>query len=493
MGRSSLGPGGSLCLAVLALGSCTALGLVGSEASFRTTLAPELAAWLSAEACRVELPGADPLPLHPGAPVLRHGENDYEVRYNRAAPQGYRIYTNGRLLPSNPTGQAQEGQPLANPSFQAAPHLTGHRAPGPDEVRIQIRPTPEGSQVELQLSGAVVGGTLTHHVNQLLRLAEAIQETAVMVRRQEWEMVRRRVDEALSQFGSGCCGSHQPLRARLLVHRAAAEQAQGHLLAARACTAEALGLAPANPGLRLWQVRLDQRLGLDREAATDWRILAASPSRGGFSNVAAGELQTHVDALLRPGPGPRLRERAGRLLRDNDVAGARAQLDMARSLDPLPQADLKGLTLWHQRLGHHRAAFEVALQRLEFGADPALILEMTEHCARTDQPTLGLRLLAKHWDELLVHDRAAAEAWLHYHAQQAGAEMATRVLTAAGAMRLAQEQLAHWIHSGRADPDVVDVLALIWWLRIEKHAELRDWQGTSVRDYESAPGVLPLR
>ena len=149
--------------------------------------------------------------------------------------------------------------------------------------------------------------------------------------------------------------------------------------------------------------------------------------------------------------------------------------------------------MWHKRQGRHRAAFEVALQRLELDTDPALILEMSELCAHTDQSILGLRLLAKHWDALLHHDRAGAEAWLRFHTRRIGAEMATRVLTAEGAMSLAQERLALWVHSGRANPAEVDILAMVWWLRTEGQTELRDWEGVRTRDYQSAPGVRPRK
>ena len=290
MGRGIRSGRAGLSATALLLGSCAALGFGRPHAtgSLETTLPPDIAAWLAAEACRAEHPGADPLPLHPGAPVLRHAEDDYEIRYNRAPPQGYRVFTNGRLVPPELEALREGGRPLplTAVSFLAAPHASGHRAPGPDEVRIRIRATPQGSRIDAELSGAVAGGTLLQHLHRVFALAESIQDTANLVAEKRWAMARNRVAEAQSEFGPGCCGSHQSLRTRLLVHVATAAQAQGHLSAARTSTARALGLAPDTPGLRLWQADLDQRLALDREAATDWHILAASPASDGFCHAA---------------------------------------------------------------------------------------------------------------------------------------------------------------------------------------------------------------
>lgn len=498
MGRSNLGPRGSLPLVLLTLGSCSLFGLGGPDAKFTltTSIAPDQATLLVAEACRSEHPGADPIPLHPGALVLHHQGDDYEVRYNRAAGQGYRLYTNGRLVPSDtPTlSEGARSLPLAPVTFQPA-GLTGHLAPGADEVWIRVHAISAGSRLTVRLYGEPATGTLRLHLERLFALADSIQTTALMVEQQRWGMVRLTAEEALADFGSGCCKRHEALRARLLVHLAAAEQAQGHLVAARTATAMALGLAPFTPGLRLWQVRLSQRLAQTREMATDWHVLAASPSQQTYSLAAAAELHSTLGQLLQLSPGPGFRQRASSMLRENDFAGARSQLDLARIQDPQPRTDLRNLTLWHQRQGHHRAAFETCLQRLEIEQDPGLILEIAEHCSRIDQSTLALRLLANHWDSLIAHDQAAAEAWLQFHVRATGPELATRVLTAEGASALAKEQFAQWVLSGRADPVAVDLLPMVWWLRTEALTTARDWEQERLPpwDYESAPGVGPLR
>ncbi len=362
-------------------------------------------------------------------------------------------------------------------------------------MRVHVRGTSEGSRVTVRLYGEPSTGALQLHLERLFALADSSQTTALMVEQQRWGMLRLTVERALADFGSGCCQRHEALRARLLVHLAAAEQAQGHLVAARTATAKALGLAPFTPGLRLWQARLSQRLAQARETATDWHVLAASPSQQTYSLAAAAELHNSLAQLLQLSPGPGYRQRASSLLRENDFAGARSQLDLARIQDPQPKTDLRSLTLWHLRQGQHRAAFETCLQRLEIEADPGLILEIAEHCSRTDQSTLALRLLANHWDSLIAHDQAAAEAWLQFHVRATGPELATRVLTAEGATALAKEQFAQWVLSGRADPAALDLLPMVWWLRAEARSTPRDWQQELLPpwDYESAPGVGPLR
>lgn len=493
MGRRTFG--GSLSL-VLALGSCSSLGFGGAdeERTLTTSLAPETAAFLVAQACRSEFPEADPLPLHPGAPAVRLGDDEYEVRYNRSNGQGYRLHTNGRLLAPAATAVRDGGQPMPLGPITFAPSvMTGQRAPGNDEIRVHVRGTGSGSEVTVQLYGVPASGCLGLHLERVFALAEAIESTAEMVEGGQWGLVRATVETALTGFGSGCCGRHEPLRAHLLVHLAAAEQALGHLDAARAATTRALDLAPFTPGLRLWQVRLGQRMAQDREVATDWHILAASPSRGTFCRVAAAELQESLERLMQQSPGSGYRQRASSLLRDDDLAGARMQLNLARSLDPLPGTDLHDLAEWYRRQGRHRAAFETGLQRLEISADPDLVLAMAELSARAGQSAPALHLLAKHWEELVARDRSAAEAWLSHHSRSIGPELATRMLTAEGSTPLAQEQLARWILSGRADPAAVDLLAMVWWLRQEAGDQGRDLDLPLRGNYESAPGVSPPR
>jgi hypothetical protein len=120
-------------------------------------LAPATAAWLCADACRLSMAGADPLPYHGGAPASRCGDGSFEIRYEQRADGRWTPRADGRLCAlQQPGGE----RPFAV-QWQPEPGLTGWQRPVATLV-LRIVPCGQGARLTAEAGDAAAGLALRH-------------------------------------------------------------------------------------------------------------------------------------------------------------------------------------------------------------------------------------------------------------------------------------------------------------------------------------------
>ena len=444
---------GTICLTGL-LTSCSLFSTQPTRDLARASeLPPEAAAWLVADVCRTEIPSADPDPSHADPLVVHLGERTYLVRYTRHPSQGFRVFCNGRIrrphLGSAPTGR--HASPLRGCRFSPASALTRDFTTGTQEARIEVSPGEQGgSQIRIRLRGRIADGALTTHLVQALDTADAIERSARLLEEESFEQAEAVASAALDLFGSGCCGRHHELAARLQFHRAMAASARQDLPSLRGRLSLALVSAP---GFVAAKTRLDQSI-----------------LRLGDRSADPGTLEIEAAALLEEG----------------DLAGAAhvAKRALARSKDALEAHRI--LAELCTRHGNHRMALAekiIILHRAGF--TPNLVLDMVRLYATLGNEPAGVRLLSRYQRQLAA--TAAAETRTLLATIGAGDELTRRILLSSDSTP--QTRLALNIEN-RTDPDRPLLSRVEELRRIHFGRVLYDSRHPG---YWTAPGVFPLK
>src|SRR5262245_54355961 len=225
-------------------------------------LAPATAAWLCADACRLSMAGADPLPYHGGAPASRRDDGSFEIRYEQRADGRWTPRADGRLCAAQ---QAGGEHPFAV-QWQPEPGLPGWRRPVAALVLL-IVPCGGGARLCAEANGAAAERAL-RHARAALQFAQALLDGA---------------------SATPCCARHANWQAMSLLERAAHRRAENDLLAARSDLLAARALDPTLRGVDYRIGQLDRELGQDELAVPRLRLAAAQAADPALRAAAADE------------------------------------------------------------------------------------------------------------------------------------------------------------------------------------------------------------
>lgn len=430
--------------ATAALAGC-ALGPPGSAGFERRARGVDAAtvAWALAELCRDEHPATDPQRGGP-VPVLAHDDGSFTIHIARlGVTSPYRCAMDGRLTEPMPELRADGALVLAPPTFRAS--ATKTRAPGSrDFLEIVVRPAAADSDcpsVHIEAAGDAASPTL------LSRLEAAVDALRVGCEAAEWLAAANPREAAaattalLDEFDHRGITGLGVLMAPIHAQLAVARTAQGDLARARQSLSLAMRAAPQCAALGRSVAALDERLARTDASNALLEQLASDPRGGATARIAAGA----PERTGEPSPGHSTKARiahreARRRLHFGDVEGAAAWASRAleHAGDPTLGLDLE---LARAR-GDHRTAFVLGVEQLaRFGFDPELVLGMADDAAAYGDAAAGVRLLARHWNELEREaptalrnsaDRLAAHAGIDLTARIAMTErcraLSTRVL-----------------------------------------------------------------
>jgi hypothetical protein len=453
------------------LAGCASLGLGAprEHTVIATTLPPAVAAWIAADVCRQTLRGADPLPQHAGAPVLR-SSGSYTIRYARVTGGAFRVDMDGRLMPP-------ELVPLANPRFVPAQQRTA--AIGSSGGDLEIALHRRGDATELHVCGTDAPiAQLAEHLRAAVSLLERFAEPAMDG------------GEAIP-----CCAHHRAWIGRLMLERSRAEQRAGRWNAARASLVNALVHDDQLEAARLELARLDARLARPDDE-TSGRLLAFA---GGGTVALRGRRELAVCLQHNVAADQRTRRllRAAELLAAGDIDAAERWGQIARLGGQESTALRAMLARVHRHGGRSETALEFGLEELaERGYAPELLLSMHDDCMRAGDSHQALRLLARHWPQLVATHRADALDRLHRATATVGVEMAARIFLSERNDPQARELLAQWSRDSGVDAAGPAALSRLYELRASvARPATNAWLPRPMRHggYDLAPGVMPPR
>ena len=276
-----------LLASLSSLSSCSLLyglfepRLPKQEHTLHVAVSPKTAAHVIADICRREMRGADPLPMHAHAPIVSHGDREFEVRYTRHGGDAFRVFLNGRITPpANPPPRPHLcACPLEGIRFLPSDGYTGSPAGADEELRIYIRPErlangADGCRIDIYLHGLPAQRPLVRHLTQALTAAAAIRKTARLLTTRQYELADRGAQEAIAACETDGPGAPGYLLSRLLCHRATAAAARGDLLATRLYLARALDHDDRLQAVRYWLFRTEQRLARVSDAGHGLLVFA---------------------------------------------------------------------------------------------------------------------------------------------------------------------------------------------------------------------------
>ncbi len=460
------------------LAGCSLLGLAGPQQNMelQSSLDVDVAAWLVADICRHEFPGADPLPQHAGAPVLRYSANHFQVYISRGIDDGYRIALNGRLTPPRialPVEQNPQPCKLSNVDFLPAAEKCSHASGTLDEVHITIQSNGKsGCRLELQFEGEPARGKLARHISSALAAAQTVQVSADLLAAGKFSQADRRLMRQLDAWKQGCCGHHQLLTARMHLHRSVADAHRLDLHAMRQNLSAALDLDDSLDAVRFWLYQSNRRLARSLESE---KILLSM----GIAQPAMADCISQARAFLR----------------DNDLHAATHWAERALSEDSSSMPAHLLIAEVHTRRGQqYKALLEELLILDQDPSNPESILRVVKRHMDMGDPTAALRALGQQWAMVQNGEPHLALKYLRQCLGQLSPKMASRLLLNSRTPSLAEHCLQDWQRTGCAGSAGYSLLSRIEQLRNDqapRSHEIKVLNLDTPSGYDMAPGVAP--
>lgn len=381
---------------LLCLPACSVFRTSTSREHLRDLdITPTCATWIVAEICRLEFPGADPDPNHGDCAAIRLGPERYGVRYARPSGRVYRAYRNGRISPPN-------GADLGDCRFHPASNLTGSAAAAiSDQVLVEITSHPGGCRIRIRARGAPANSRLIDRLDRALSLTANTARCARLIARGAFEQADTLAATSLASANTIDRPEFGILVARLYYYRARSAEARGDLAAVHG--------------------QLTRSLARDDGFELARRLHAKTCER--FA----------TPGLRRSGPPARFRDadltRARHYLQVGDLVAATHWAHRAIASAPDDTAPHRVLAQVFCRLNQpHRAITEelIVLERRGFDADG--VLRIASLYDRSDNPAAGVRMMARHLDELWAQHRAKTRAVLLHLLDDMPRRLAWRIL-----------------------------------------------------------------
>jgi hypothetical protein len=470
------------------LAACSTIGWGDApRGRIPSRLPVDVAAWAAADTCRDRFTGADPVPWHAGAPLLRHADGSYEIAIGRADGESHRVAMNGRIMRPEPIGVRTSDPSRARFLPAESTVLSGTA----DWLDIRVTPDDDGSIVHIDGGGAADVRPIDDHLRALLAMLETAAAARSLVAQADWPACRQLVEAHLTHGGPSCCARHHGWLADLLGSLALARTELGDLGGARIALSSAVGCAPDRHDLRAELARLDHRLARPADAERTWLRLVHSPMLGAVGRAFAeplagrsGEPAGRLDATVAA-------ERSSRLLEAGDHVGAHAWAWRARAGHRADASLDASLARSH---GDFRTAFAIGAAALDrHGPDPRLLVALSGDAIAIGDPAIGLHLIARHWPAFTAADDRLAHRTLGELLSHMDSELAYRILVAERCDGLLPA-------SGHARAPLADragrtLLARVPDLRRRtgNDARHRSTPGIAVPGFEDAPGVAPVR
>lgn len=461
---------------------------MATELEHLSRLEPSTAAWVVAETCRRAMPAADPSPGSHGAPVVREDEGEFRVRFSAWGSDGFRVFFNGRLTPpATRDGSAAPGPVrLGAAAFHPAGRSLGTAALSDAGVEARIRgvaqPIPGGPRclVEVELFGHIPARRLIPHIRSALELADAIQESAQLLRDGQLEAAGERVRRCREQQPELCCQGHIAFRAHLLYHQALATTEPGPQ---RLLLEQSLALAPQLTPARQALCALQLRLGRHPSARRNARLLdnAGRPSR-----QLQDRLRTTPTGPLGDGPS---------LLAKGDLHGAdQAALNSLLSPQAHHRAHRLRADLHRRARRPQRALEEDWAALLRGGYDAGLVLRIAADYLELDNPAAAVHLLLRHRDAMPAHLTEDYATTLRTALLATEPKLGLRILNSRGAIE-ALDWLERAQLEGALGPAASELSLRLPLLRagFAAPAPERRRGFEAIDGYRHAPGVQPPR
>lgn len=418
----------ALVAALALLVSCQSwsIGLASGDVALISRLPPATAAWLAAETARDCFPSADPVPQHAGAPIVQTAPDRFVVDCARRPPGGYRIAMSGRIRPPRFRGPeliASAGEAVFAPAGTAT-----SVAPGAvDRAVVRIDPHGTGAQLTIRLSGAARNAGMLEKLRAGIELAEALHASGSSLHEKRYPEARRAATEALLREDPLRSRFHAPLRARVRLHLAASQIAEGDLAGARHSACAALADDATCHAARLLVARLDARTAEREDLYRHLRMLGSVPGPVEMAHAAARQL----DLVPDPNDDAAPRELANAWLAHGDPEAAFHWIRRARDGLPAGEATLALQATVYRQLDLRAAARDTALVELvTHGFRPELILGLSDDYLALHEPRSALHLLARYWREFPEDLREAARRRAAAAVARLGPEIGVRVMLA---------------------------------------------------------------
>ncbi len=435
----------ALVLASAATAGCSLLPPVAEPMHARTDgVHPATAAWALAMLCRAEHPSVDPQGGGP-VPVLLDGDGIFRIHVARpGANAPYRCAMDGRLTAPFPRMRANGTLHLEPPRFVASGRRT--RAPGSgDQLTIAVHPgqtEPSCPEITISASGEALSPTLRAQLTAAIGALRAACEAAALLEVGEHAAAERTIEGFLDHLDREGVTGLGVLLAPVHAQLGAALVASGEPGRARQALSLAQRASPDCHALGQEIARLDARLARTEAASSLLGQIAADPRGGAATRIAAA---TPADRALPASVGAAnqahiAHREARRRLHAGDVEGAAAWASRAleHAADPTLGLDLE---LARAR-GDHRTAFVLGVEQLaRFGFDPQLVLTMADDAEAFGDPSAGVRLLARHWDELERTAPTPLRATVDRLASIAGTDRTARIALTEGCRALSSRVL----------------------------------------------------
>lgn len=287
--RRPVGPVLSLVLCSLCSCETWDLGRGPGSRSLTTVLEPASAAWVAAEAVRWCFPGADPVPRHVGAPVARLGADRFVVHYARSGGGSYRLRMNGRLLPPPALNEGPVSS-MGGAVFRPGGGTTRAALGAPDRVSVTVERDGDGSRLSFHVAGHPGTADIGPTIALAIELAEAIERSRWLLETSQHDRAAQ-VAAAVLNRGHVSANPHTLLRARLRIHHALAQVANGRLAEARGDVARSLASDPDCRSAQLLRIRLDARLARESNLRRHLRTIGSTPGQPALTHWAAIQRQ----------------------------------------------------------------------------------------------------------------------------------------------------------------------------------------------------------
>ena len=448
-------------------------------------------AWAMAEPCRDEHPATDPRAGGP-VPVLAHADGSFTIQIARLGiGSPYRCAMDGRLTEPTPELRADGALVLAPPTFLAAGTRT--RAPGSsDFLEIVVRPAAGESRsphVHIETAGDAASPTLRARLEAAMDALRVGREAADWLAAGNPKAAAAATAALLEELDRRGVTGLGVLLAPIHAQLAAARTAQGDLARARQSLSIAMRAAPQCAALGQRVAALDERLARTDASSALLGQLASDPRGGAATRIAAGTPDRVGDPSRGRSTTARIAHReARRRLHGGDVEGAAAWASRAleHAGDPTLGLDLE---LARAR-GDHRSAFVLGVEQLaRFGFDPELVLGMADDAAAYGDPAAGVRLLARHWNELEREAPRALRSSADRLAAHTGIDLTARI-----AMTERCRALSTRVLDPLARTDTPRELARNRLASLRRRVTApAPWPMRLDAGFENAPGVTPAR
>ena len=345
--------------AVLIVGALTALGACSlprescAPADHASSLPAAVVAYLCADACRIALLNADPLPYHAGAPASAAADGSFLICFEQRTDGHWTARASGRLCANRSSDLAH----VMTVEWLPATELRGFNNPCA-ALRILVTPEADGCRVTSDIAGIVPDNVLLH-LAQTLRFSERLLQAEQL---------------------PPCCSQHSRWLSVPWLRRASHCEEIGELIDARRALHSARSFDQGLPGIDYRIGQLDAALGQDEAAEKRLRAAAfasADPGLRAAAALRAADSLARLDSSVR---GQRLRRDAHRRLTAGDTASARALALQAEAEAPEPTADLRLRHRLQLILADARGALGTALLLREYeptqSADQLLAIDL---------------------------------------------------------------------------------------------------------------------